>query len=248
MWKTDKVSTFISEENYTKHVVDASGKFILGKPMFIYWPKWSAMNNWLPAYSLNTLARHFEGNIAFRYADVFTDEKLRMTYEIYKYGKAFYIDEEGKAYIYPGMISTEGVKDWIENRKYRMSPFQFAAPAVISDYRLKWADIKKEVRWWYADNLRDHIEPTLRKIGFTYIVDMDPLDWDNVKLNQKTDRQIIFLVSFILWIVEYIYDLTCGASPAEKKAAAPKSFLKKKATADSAAKTPTKKARGDKIE
>jgi hypothetical protein len=248
LWKTDKVSTFLSEDNYTKHVVDANGKFILGKPMFIYWPKYSYVNNWLPAYSLNTLARHFDGKIAFRYADVFTDENFRMTYEIYKSGKAFYIDEEGKAYIYPGMVSFEGVKEWIESRKYRMSPFQFAAPAVISDNRLKWADIKKEVRYWYAANLRDHIEPTLRKIQFTYIVDMDPLDWDNVKLNQKTDRQIIFLVSFILWIVEYAYDLACGSSPEAKKAAAPKSFLKKKATADSAAKTPTKKARGDKIE
>jgi hypothetical protein len=108
---------------------------------------------------------------------------------------------------------------------------------------LKWADIKKEVRHWYADNLRDHIEPHLRKIGFTYIVDMDPYDWDNLKLNQKTDRQIIFIVAFILWIVEYAYDLACAPSPAAKKAAAPKSFLKK-----AEKKEPAKKQRGDKIE
>jgi len=44
---------------------------------------------------------------------------------------------------------------------------------------------------------------------------MDPLDWDNIKLNQKTDRQIIFIVSFIVWILEYIYDITCGATPEE---------------------------------
>jgi hypothetical protein len=42
---------------------------------------------------------------------------------------------------------------------------------------------------------------------------MDPLDWDNIKLNQKTDRQIIFIVAFIVWILEYIYDLTCWATP-----------------------------------
>ena len=78
---------------------------------------------------------------------------------------------------------------------------------------------------------------------------MDPLDWDNVKLNQKTDRQIIFIVSFILWIIEYAYDLACGASPAAQKAAAPKSFLAKKADANTALKrAPTKKLRGDKIE
>lgn len=46
-----------------------------------------------------------------------------MTYEVYRPGKAFYIDEEGKAYIYPGVISVEATKEWIESRKYRMSPF-----------------------------------------------------------------------------------------------------------------------------
>ena len=51
------------------------------------------------------------------------DENLRMTYEIYTDGKAFYIDEEGKAYIYPGVISTNATRDWIETRKFRMSPF-----------------------------------------------------------------------------------------------------------------------------
>lgn len=80
--------------------------------------------------------------------------------------------------------------------------------------RLKWADIKKEVRHWYADNIRNFVEPNLRKIGFTYIVDMDPTDWDNVKLNQKTDRQIIFIVAFICWILEYAWDLVCAKSPA----------------------------------
>lgn len=77
---------------------------------------------------------------------------------------------------------------------------------------------------------------------------MDPLDWDNVKLNQKTDRQIIFIVSFIVWILEFIYDFACGSSPEAQKAAAPKSFLKKKAAATEDKKAPAKKERGDKIE
>ena len=51
------------------------------------------------------------------------DENLRMSYEIYDSGKAFYIDGEGKAYIYPGVISLNATRDWIESRKYRMSPF-----------------------------------------------------------------------------------------------------------------------------
>lgn len=64
-----------------------------------------------------------------------------------------------------------------------MSPFQFKAPPVISDLRLKWADIKKEVRGWYDKNVRDKIEPTLRQYKITYIVDLDPLDFDNIRLN-----------------------------------------------------------------
>jgi len=38
---------------------------------------------------------HFDGKIGFRFADYNMDENLRMSYEIYKPGKAFYIDEEG---------------------------------------------------------------------------------------------------------------------------------------------------------
>lgn len=112
---------------------------------------------------------------------------------------------------------------------------------------MKWADIKKEVRHWYGDNLRDLIEPYLRKIGFTYVVDMDPYDWDNVKLNQKTDRQIIFIVSFLFWAIEYIYDLATAPAPGAKKPNATKSFLKK-APAKEEKKPAAKKARGDKIE
>jgi len=77
----------------------------------------------MTASPLNSLARHFDGKIGFRFVDCFNEENLRMTYEVYRHGKAFYIDEEGKAYIYPGVISTNATRDWIETRKYRMSPF-----------------------------------------------------------------------------------------------------------------------------
>ena len=115
----------MNEEIYPQHVVDASGKFVGVKPFFILWPKWFRMNDHMSAYSLHQLAKHFDGKIAFRFADIYTDEKLRMSYEIYQPGKSFYIDEDGKAYIFPGQVNFDGVKDWIENRKYRMSPFQF---------------------------------------------------------------------------------------------------------------------------
>ena len=81
------------------------------------------MNDYMSSYTLHNLAQHFDGKIAFRYSDYYSDENLRMTYEIYQPGKAFYIDEEGKAYIYPGQVNFDEVKDLIENRKYRMSPF-----------------------------------------------------------------------------------------------------------------------------
>ena len=76
---------------------------------------------------------------------------------------------------------------------------------------------------------------------------MDPTDWDNVKLNQKTDRQIIFIVAFICWILEYVWDLACAKSPEAKKLNAPKSFIKK-SSAGEEKKTNAKKTRGDKIE
>ena len=47
------------------------------------------MNDHLSVYSRQHLAQHFDGKIAFRFADYYTDEKLRMTYEIYQPGKPF---------------------------------------------------------------------------------------------------------------------------------------------------------------
>ena len=110
---------------------------------------------------------------------------------------------------------------------------------------MKWADIKKEVRHWYGYNLRAKIEPTLRKIGFTYVVDMNPYDWDNIKLNQKSDRQIIFIVAGILWFLETIYDYITAPAPGTKKVPAAKSFLKKD-TATS--QTKDKRSEREKIE
>lgn len=123
MYEDDLVCTYMSEELYKKEVVDDSGKNVNNKPYFIYWPRASLYEHGFPSAPLQTLARHFEGKIAFRFADYYADENLRMSYEIYQGGKAFYIDEEGKAYIYPGAISVNATRDWIESRKYRMSPF-----------------------------------------------------------------------------------------------------------------------------
>jgi hypothetical protein len=79
--------------------------------------------------------------------------------------------------------------DWIENREFRSSPYQFKAPVVMGDMKLKWATLKKLVRDWYDANLRTTIETQLRKTGIAYVLDMDPTDYDNiVSLHQKRDR------------------------------------------------------------
>ena len=66
------------------------------------------MNDHLSVYSCQHLAQHFDGKIAFRFADYYTDEKLRMTYEIYQPGKAFYIYEKGNYGIYKNVVSSSG--------------------------------------------------------------------------------------------------------------------------------------------
>jgi hypothetical protein len=35
---------------------------------------------------------------------------------------------------------------------------------------------------------------------------MDPTDFTEVKLNQKTDRQIMFLIAMVVGLVEWIWD------------------------------------------
>ena len=77
----------------------------------------------------------------------------------------------------------------------------------LSDLKLKWAYAKKEVRLFYIKYLRDHIENLLRQFKITYLVDMDPTDFTVVKLNQKTDRQILFLFAIIVWVLETAWDM-----------------------------------------
>lgn len=45
---------------------------------------------------------------------------------------------------------------------------------------------------------------------------MDPTDWDNVKFNQKRDRQIIFIIAGFVFILESIWDMI-QAPPAGTK-------------------------------
>jgi len=73
---------------------------------------------------LKTLAAKFGGSVRFAYVDFHCDEKLRMSYDVYNQTRHFYIDTEGKAYMYTSpIIGTNSTEDWIKDRKFRNSPF-----------------------------------------------------------------------------------------------------------------------------
>ena len=101
----------------------------------------------------------------------------------------FYIDELGFAHAFTkGFASFEGTKTWIEDRQYKKSPQIFKAPVRCNQYRLWWGYAKKDARTYYVKNWQPTVEKFLRKTPFTYVYDKDPLDFDNIKLNQKTNR------------------------------------------------------------
>lgn len=131
-----------------------------------------------------------------------------------------YIDQEGMTYSYPHLLPSFNVtKDWIDDRLFKKSPHVFKAPARWPEWKVKWGYLKKEVRFWYRANLRDTVEKYLRQLKFTYFVDMDPLDFDNqVFFGQKTDRQILFILAGIMYILEFVYDAVAAqVCPAPKK-------------------------------
>lgn len=74
----------------------------------IYWPKFGEHWSNFPYLSIHKLATQLKGTVKVRYADFYGDEKFRMTFEVYKPGRTFYIDEEGRAYLYPGMLTVNG--------------------------------------------------------------------------------------------------------------------------------------------
>lgn len=91
-----------------------------------------------------------------------------------------YIDKDGMSYANPKLLgSFNETKEWIDDRLYKKSPHVFKAPSLWPNWKLKWGYIKKDVRLWYRENLRDTIEHYLRAAKITYLVDMDPLDFDN---------------------------------------------------------------------
>lgn len=152
--------------------------------------------NWEGAWDFiidwQALATHYGGKIQFGWVAYDYNERLRLAYEVESKNQtpaAFFIDTDGIAYLYPlytrkdGMPSLNKTTEWIDDRYYKKAATAYKAPTVLSDNKLKWAYAKKEVRDWYAANLQPKIEELLRKYNLTYLVDMDPMDLENVKLN-----------------------------------------------------------------
>lgn len=122
------------------------------------------------------------------------EEKMAYTYEVYGekesfVPRSFFIDKDGVAHTFPLVLPAINTTiQWIDDKKYKNSPFRFKAPAVMSDMKLKWGYLKKEVRLWYLNNLLDKVEELLRKTKIGYVVDLDPMDFDNSRPYQKMDR------------------------------------------------------------
>jgi hypothetical protein len=111
-----------------------------------------------------------------------------------------------------------------------------------------WAYVKKDVRRWYRKNVQPKVDPLLQKYKISYLCDIDPADLENIKPNQKTDRQILFWIALAVWIFETIWDLVFPQKPQKKKSKI--GSTKKKSDSDEkveAAPADTKKKR-DKIE
>ena len=118
--------------------------------------------------------------------------------------------------------------EWIDDKLYKKSPIRFAVPPPANLPKIYWGYVKKEVRMWYRKNLRDTIEVWLRKFKISYVVDMDPMAFSEIpNLNTKTDRQLIFMATGIMWVLEGIWDMISASIWPQKKEK-PKSIIKKK--------------------
>ena len=77
------------------------------------------------------------------------------------------------------------------------------------------------MRAFYIKKVQPYIKPYLLKYKISYVEDLDPEDFVNIKPHQKVNRQILFIVAMIVWILETIYDLIFPADktkqPKKKK-------------------------------
>ena len=148
-----------------------------------------------------------------------SDSNMMFAYECYHAPCSYYIEpQDGKAFYMLGQeVNLNQTVSWIDDHKYKTSCSKFKAPAPLPDWKLYWGEAKWSIREKYDQTLRETIELYLRKVNFTYVVDLDNEDYyNNVSLHQKRDRQIIFIITMLFWIVETIYE-TLTAPPAGQK-------------------------------
>ena len=127
------------------------------------------------------MSDHFKEQLAISVFDHAQETNLQWSYECYSPPCAHYIDQEGKSYKLVGRdVSHPNTTEWIEEHGFKKSCYKFKAPPATVGMKLHWMEAKKYARDWYDANLRGHIEPYLRKFKISYVVDMDPEDWDNI--------------------------------------------------------------------
>mmetsp|Transcript_13594 Transcript_13594/g.21248 ORF Transcript_13594/g.21248 Transcript_13594/m.21248 type:complete len:211 (+) Transcript_13594:169-801(+) len=204
---------FLDAEEYEKLIYDGSGFIGAGESKMQQWMIFFVEHDksWTPMFSsaLQDLAHKFGGDIQIAVVNSRVEEELTLAYEVYQSPRGFFIDKEGVAHVFtPVVPELNKTVEWIENREFKHSPLRFKAPPLQNKAKLYWSYVKKEVRTWYKANLRDKVEHYLRKVKFSYIVDMDPMDFKEINnLNTKTDRQLIFILAGVWWIIESIWDL-----------------------------------------
>jgi hypothetical protein len=93
-------------------------------------------------------------------------ERVALAYDIPSQNKgpySFYIDTDGTAYNYNlVMPSLNTTTEWIDKQRYLSTPLKYKVPPQLSNYKIYWAYLKKDVRRLYIKFLRDHIENVLR--------------------------------------------------------------------------------------
>ena len=140
--------------------------------------------------------------------------------------------------------------EWINGEKWRGSLLKYKVPTLVSGPRKFWAYLKKDVRRWYRTKIQKKVDNILRKYNISYLCDVDPKDYENIKPNQKTDRQILFWMALFWWVVETIWEMVFPAKPTKTKSKIKGS--KKKTEAEAEEKptdtNDTKKSKREKIE
>jgi hypothetical protein len=165
----------------------------------------------------------------FGVTSTFLHENISLAHDIYLDNKnsyqaagkvqAVYMDEDGITHRYnSNNFTKDGVLEWIEGKKYQGSLLKYKTPVLLGEGpRRYWAYFKKDVRRLYRSKAQKHVDAILRKFGISYLCDLDPLDAENIKPNQKTDRQILFIFAAVWWVVETAWGFISPAAPAKTK-------------------------------